>query len=154
MSKQDTARDAGDSGAGTWGNPRTGGAGGGGGADSRTHRTYIKGDEMTLKLAVTLREKELQAHFIDALANDYYLELLNGLPNGEAHDEGRAVWDHSEEPGWNMYCALQGIPLDVCAEIGRAIRDGKGADVGRLVIKAVTDYLREEARERADESLP
>jgi hypothetical protein len=54
--------------------------------------------------------------------------------------------------GWVLWGILNSIDVDVLLPLGALIRDNKPLEAGELLIKLVTNQLREDARNEAEEA--
>jgi hypothetical protein len=83
------------------------------------------------------RMEETKEARIDAIAEDLYQANLSGL---------------TFKNGWVMWDTLNGLPVHMLSPLGALIRDNKTLEAGELLIKLVTNQLREDARNEAEES--
>lgn len=91
-------------------------------------------------------DADIAAELIDQRANDLYRAKLQALPNGLPGKPG-----YQGRDGYLCWDALDNIDSKHWAAIGRAIRDNNVEEVGALVIKGVTEQLRKEANDEAEE---
>jgi hypothetical protein len=83
------------------------------------------------------RMEETKEARIEEIADDLYQTRLSELTDGE---------------GWVLWGVLNSIDVDNLPPLGALIRDNKPLEAGELLIKLVTNQLREDARNEADES--
>jgi hypothetical protein len=87
------------------------------------------------------RMEETKEARIDAIVEDLYQTKLNNLNGGSLNNNG-----------WNMWDALNGLDVDILSPLGALIRDNEQFKAGKLLIKLVTNQLREDARNEAEGS--
>jgi hypothetical protein len=99
---------------------------------------------------VLLNERDMyektRADHIDEMANDLYVEKLAALPNGQI---GGSVY--RARPGYNIESALGKLDGTDLIPLARAIIANDATEVGLLIIKLVTDQLRKDAQQEADD---
>jgi hypothetical protein len=91
-------------------------------------------------------QEESRAARIDEMANDLYTEKLSALPNGQT---GSSVY--RSRPGYNIESALGELDGTDLIPVARAIIANDAEQVGALIIKLVTEQLRKDAQNEADE---
>jgi hypothetical protein len=91
-------------------------------------------------------QEESRAVLIDEMANDLYTEKLAALPNGQT---GGSVY--RTRPGYNIESALGELDGTDLIPVARAIIANDAEQVGALIIKLVTEQLRKDAQNEADE---
>ena len=90
--------------------------------------------------------EKTRADRIDAMANDLYAEKLAALPNGQAGGS-----EYRSRPGYNIESALGELDGTDLIPVARAIIANDATEVGMLIIKLVTDQLRKDAQQEADD---
>jgi hypothetical protein len=58
----------------------------------------------------------------------------------------------SSDDGWTLWGAINSIDVHGLSPLGSLIRDNKPLEAGELLIKLVTNQLREDARNEAEEA--
>jgi hypothetical protein len=91
-------------------------------------------------------QEESRAVLIDERANDLYTEKLAALPNGQAGGS-----EYRSRPGYNIESALGELDGTDLIPVARAIIANDATEVGLLIIKLVTDQLRKDAQQEADD---